>query len=229
MNNYYILIISWCDAHVNDSAGWIVKAPFTTNSHYIRFCHFIEEVLQCLNSASEDLTVGFCQIPYLMVQPCLYNRREYKVVCIKGDPYYIAKIGCDTLKCSNGINKAFIDKKNPAELFEFCKQALAEYKTRCPYSITDGLFRIDVLQMRSGKFVVNEFESLEATYYDSSASGNKEFKVRSFIEEYWDREIRSIMRKSFDILSADRYQRRNNNNNEVINAINCTSVVVDNG
>lgn len=177
-----LIIIRWCLTNETDSSGWVVKAPFTTNSHFIRFCHQLEDVFDYVKNASEDLTVGFCQIPYLMVQPCLYNRKEYKIVCLNGEPTYVATIGKNNLKCKGGINKAF---GSHTELFEFCKTVLNVFKSSCPYSITEGLFRVDVLQMRSGKFVVNEFESLEATFYGAD-NGKTESKTHKHIQDYWD-------------------------------------------
>lgn len=150
-----------------------------------------------------------------MVQPCLYNRKEYKVICINQEPLYIASIGSNNLKCTGGINKSFVDKKCPSELFSFCKQALAKFKSQCPYAITEGLFRIDVFQMKSGKFVVNELESLEATYYSTNET---EFKVTQHIENYWENQIRFLMQSSFNKLTKSIYKRNSN----IVAAINCS-------
>ena len=150
-----------------------------------------------------------------MIQPCLYNRKEYKVVCFGGEPKFIASIAGNNLKCKDGINKAF---SNKSELFTFCRTALMEFKSKCPYSITEGLFRVDILQMRSGKFVVNELESFEATFY---STGNNEDNIRGKIELYWEAQFRSLMQTSFEKLSKS--LSFGNSTSIPILAINCYS------
>jgi hypothetical protein len=53
--------------------------------------------------------------------------------------------------------------------------------------------------MRSGRFVVNEFESLEANYYGQIET--QEFVVSMFLKNYWKTKIRDVFNNTLRILS----------------------------
>jgi hypothetical protein len=134
-----------------------------------------------------------------MIQPCVFNRKEYKVIFLNSDPFYISAVDSKSSKKSfNGINKAF-SKSPHEELLSFCRECLALFRSNCPHAIVDGLFRIDVMQMRSGRFVVNEFESLEANYYGQIET--QEFVVSMFLKNYWKAKIRCVFNDTLRILS----------------------------
>ena len=133
-----------------------------------------------------------------MIQPCVYNRKEYKVVFLNSDPFYICAINEGSKKSANGVNKAFSEKPHD-ELIKFCKDSLELFIKNCPSAIVDGLFRVDVMQMRSGQFVVNEFESLEARYYGKLES--QEFVVALFLKNYWIQKIRAIFTDTLKVVS----------------------------
>jgi hypothetical protein len=138
-----------------------------------------------------------------MVQPCVYNRKEYKVVFLNSDPFYISAVDSrNSKKSENGVHKAFSTSPH-TELIDFCKESLALFKSNCPFAITDGLFRIDVMQMRSGRLVVNEFESLEANYYGKIET--QEFVVSMFIKNYWKSKIREIFNDTLKIISEKHF------------------------
>ena len=42
-----------------------------------------DKLVTFLRNVHEDNKVGYGIIPYLMIQPCMYNRKEYKVVCLE--------------------------------------------------------------------------------------------------------------------------------------------------
>jgi hypothetical protein len=48
-------------------------------------------------------------------------------------------------------------------LFNFASEAILTLRNAIPYAITDALIRVDIFQSKKG-LVVNEFESLEATF-----------------------------------------------------------------
>jgi hypothetical protein len=138
-----------------------------------------------------------------MIQPCVYNRKEYKVIFLNSDPFYISTVDSKSSKKSaNGINKAFSNSPHD-ELISFCKESLAFFKRNCASAIVDGLFRIDVMQMHSGRFVVNEFESLEANYYGKIET--QEFVVSLFIKNYWRVKIRDVFNNTLRILSENHF------------------------
>ena len=105
----------------NEGSGCVVKMPYTTNRE---FCHFAK---------SEDVLIGTIRLaisrytgimPYVMVQPCMVNPRETKVVCWNGVAKWIAHNGSTRGKS--------ISKFPHAELFRFVEMAIAELKQQCP-------------------------------------------------------------------------------------------------
>jgi len=141
-------------------------------------------LLNVLCASSKRL---FGHIPYVMIQACMLNRKEYKVVFLSEVPVYVASIsGHSTRKSTDGINKAFSTSPHD-ELFHFAKAAVSRLKIEMGEHavVTDGLFRVDIFQKNDDKksFVVNEFESLDANY-DSNKETNEQC-VRIFLEDYW--------------------------------------------
>ena len=83
--------------------------------------------------------------------------KEYKVVCFQEQVQFL------TSNPKKAGGKSFSVAPHE-ELFQFASQALQDLKVNCHEFISDGLVRIDIFQNRYGKFVVNEFETLEANY-----------------------------------------------------------------
>ena len=93
-----------------------------------------------------------------------------------------------TSSCGN--NKKAFSSGDHSELFSFVKKSVEIFQVECPYSICDGLFRVDVFMNRSNELVVNEFESLEAAYYCSK--GSLESAVTNFLKTYWLDKLTSL-------------------------------------
>jgi hypothetical protein len=159
----------------NEGCGWVIKAPFTTNGECVKFAKSMERIVYFLRACSKKY---YGEIPYVMIQACMYNRKEYKVVALGGEPLYIAAIGSEK-KSTDGVNRAFGDED---ELLQFAKLAVKRLLSSVPHAITDGLFRVDIFQDKQNKFVVNEFESLDANY-----DGNEMYEclTTNFIRAYW--------------------------------------------
>ena len=71
----------------HEGHGWVVKAPYTTNSMGVKFCSSRDDVyasIRILADAFGD------RIDYLMLQPRLKNSKEYKVVLLIGTAKYIS-------------------------------------------------------------------------------------------------------------------------------------------
>lgn len=182
-------------------SGWVVKAPFTTNCHYVKFPKTIDKVIKLIKNAPEHQVVGFNQIPYLMVQPCMHNRKEYKVVMLNHHPIYVSSLSNSNKRSKSGICKAFGGEGNDKqELLAFCAAQLTELKNNCPSAITDGLFRVDVFQNFDGTMVVNEFESLEAAHFGTPG---QEIKVSDFLFRYWLLKIKNLFETNFKIASEN--------------------------
>ncbi len=90
-----------------------------------------------------------------MLQVCLKNRKEYRVVCMNGEVQYIASI--------NRLKAGAVFSHAPhIELIRFVNEAIRLLKQSHIGAIVDGIVRVDVMQNAKGEFKVNEFESLEA-------------------------------------------------------------------
>ena len=83
----YIYKYSFLNNNEENGGGWVLKAPFTTNCHYIRYLKTINAVVDAIVSANAKL---FCTIPYVMLQPCMQNRQEYKVVMYNEVVQYVS-------------------------------------------------------------------------------------------------------------------------------------------
>jgi hypothetical protein len=116
-----------------------------------------------------------------MIQPCMKNRKEYKVVYIPSKNITYISSPSRTASCGNG--KRAFSFGDHSELFAFVKKVVDFFQAECPYVICDGLFRVDVFMNQANELVVNEFESLEAAYYSSRSS--LENSVTNFLKSYW--------------------------------------------
>ena len=141
----------------------------------MRFCKSLDALVKCLIKSSMDNR----KFSYVIIQPCLYNRREMKVVCLNRKPIYVSKSA--NKKSSDGVNHSISDSPHQS-LMEFAQKAVDCYLKYCPHAIVDGLFRVDIMQMTNKCYVVNELESLEAAYYSGSC---EEALVHSCLESYW--------------------------------------------
>ncbi len=120
-----------------------------------------------------------------MIQPCMYNRKEYKVVALNNVPIYIASIASGRgKKSAAGVNQQFGDTDS---LLDFAGKAIGAFRLNAPFAITDGLFRVDIFQDVT---VVNEFESLDANY---SALTNLQMATHSFLIKYWENKITELL------------------------------------
>ena len=147
---------------VDEGKGWVVKSPYVTNTK-VAFCSTAEKVLAAIETASEKSARSLSQNPYTMIQPTMSNRKEYRVVCLGMEPLYVARINAFK------VGRSFSQEPH-MELFEFVRQAIRTFKTALADSFAESLFRVDVFQRADGRFVVNEFENLEACFDSTSAN-----------------------------------------------------------
>jgi hypothetical protein len=174
-----------------DSMGWVLKAPFTTNSGYVKFPKTLTALKASLKLACHDL---YGKIPYVMVQPRLFNRRESKVVCIGGVPSYICAVAAN-----HATGPVFA---TPREIIAFAQKAIDKARIKLPHLLYQGLFRVDVMCRQKGrKLIVNEFESLEANYGATGNLENTEQKVREYLEMYWEDRLIESFSVTADLIS----------------------------
>lgn len=113
---------------------------------------------------------------YVMLQPCMKNKNEDKVVLVGLKPFYIAD---KNINPRRGHRTADVD-----ELFEFAVRAAKLLKQRNPNFLSDGLVRVDIFRNSNGHLVVNEIESLEANY--SKQPLELEMQVTVALAAYWE-------------------------------------------
>ena len=189
--NYYLCVIfitRFTDVVSNEDCGWIVKLPFVTNRKPFttksvdRMCKYLYNWV----FKSESARV----YPYIMIQPCLSNKREYKVIIIPSQNItYIANV--------KGRGNAYSIAPHE-RILNFAMETVQYFKSRCPHAITHQLFRVGILQTRDNKLVVNEFESIDANFvpnFGRSIHANAsalEFQVKSFVENFWRDQLLSF-------------------------------------
>jgi hypothetical protein len=139
--------------------GWVLKAPYTTNCHYVRFCKTMHSVLNNLFIANIKL---FGSIPYVMLQACMKNRQEYKVVVFNEEVQFV------TANARRARPSISFSKRPHYKLIQFAQDAVQDLKKSCPEFLCDGLVRVDIFQNENGDMIVNEFESLGANYYTNN-------------------------------------------------------------
>ena len=64
-------------------------------------------------------------------------------------------------------------------------------KTMVEAAVVDGLVRVDLLQCRDGRLVVNEFESLEARF--NSGKVQDEMEMAALLQIYWYRKLSNCL------------------------------------
>jgi len=193
--NYHncFIVNRFISTNEENGCGWVIKAPFTTNCESVRFAKTYADVVKYMGSLSK---LYWGNVPYLMIQPCMYNRREVKIVVLNNRPLYKANIATGAqAKSKGGVNQNFSGDLNTLDaLLAFAGTALEKLKATTPYAITDGLFRVDIFQTLSGQLVVNEFESLEADF-GCRISGATDFEALAwtFLSNYWRQKIESLI------------------------------------
>lgn len=116
----------------------------------------------------------------MILQPCMKNRKEYKVVVLNEIPVYVSFNPRNL-----GPSKKSFSKAPHENLLAFASDAVEKLKTNCKESITDGLIRVDVFQNQQGNFVVNEFESLDANFSSNEMNMVKDSHTSEFLVFYW--------------------------------------------
>ena len=147
--------------------GWVVKAPFTTNSHGVRFCSAssgdaVWRTIQALSTLMGSI------VPYVILQPRLRNKKEYRFLCLDGKVVYKVLKNADSSKGTSF-----------AGAHDFAQSALLTLSERVPSCMSRFMVRVDVMEL-DGKLVVNEFESFEALF-----TGKGEHATVMFLSEFW--------------------------------------------
>lgn len=165
-------ILDFTSMH-NEGYGWICKLPYSTNGEGLSFCKTVDEVVLAIAKKERDHGT---RLPYSLIQPCLENRKEYKVVLLGGRAVYVANIAQ-----RRSLGRPFSQYPH-MQLKLLAEEASEMLQQRCSGSIFP-LLRVDIMQSQNG-LVVNEFESLDACY--SSLKFEKDqMMTQNYLEEFW--------------------------------------------
>lgn len=163
----------------SDEDGWVVKLPYTTNGQFVEACSDEEQIFAALSLAC--VKYG-SRISYAMLQPCMKNRKEYKVVYYKGAARYVAKIK------QRAANENAYSYAPHTSLFTFANNAVNALANANSCFLNDAILRVDIFQTSSGRLVVNEFESLEACIY--SDPHTHELRAKDWSKDFWYEELK---------------------------------------
>ncbi len=166
----------------NEGCGWVLKLPFTTNGEGLKFCKSLEEIIHMARKNAKDF--GH-RMSYSMLQPCLENRREYKICILDGKATHVADINQRSHTGEPFSSAPHIDLKM------FAEQACEILENLCEGALALPLLRVDVMKTHNG-IVVNEFESVEACFF-SKRFDTFELQTQDFLREYWVSTISSLV------------------------------------
>ena len=145
----------------------MLKLAFVTNSFHSRSAKNYEEILQHLK---HYLKVLYGIYPYVMLQPYLLNRNEYKVVVFDGKAQYLAT------SAKRRGERSFA-KDNLEALLNFAEYAVIVLKEK--------VIRVDIMQSNSSQMIVNEFESLEACIWSPGSCVKQEGIMLRYQAAFW--------------------------------------------
>ena len=163
--------------HQDKTRSWCMKLAFVTNSFHMAQVDTYEELLDKLYFYSGNF---FGIYPYVMLQPYLFNRKEYKVTLYNGKALYI----CKSARRKN--ERAF---SNSADVMQFAEDAVVMLKCETTVMDLEGVIRVDVMQGNDGSLIVNEFESLEACIWSSEGCVRNEAITMSYQATFWKNQL----------------------------------------
>lgn len=183
-------ILTWrnCDQIIDElqrvcnEAGkctWVLKFPFMTNGDNIKYCKDYETLKIRIFDAVDITFDNGLTVPYGLIQPCLTNGKEYKVILLDG------KAEFHTVK-NKGLSKAFSDKE---KLYKFAETSLRILKEKRPGTIADGMVRVDIMERNDGQMIVNEFEGFEAGF---GLNGTTDAKVLHCLTTFWANKLERL-------------------------------------
>ena len=169
-----------------------VKAPFTQNSlhyrgrSYANYGALMTEISRVVENNTQAI------FPYLILQLCVPDNKEYKVIMHNGVPKYFHQRGT-----SNPSPK--LTEPLGRRMFQFATLVHQTLSIRCPHAILDGLVRIDIMKLPDDSLVVNEVEGIDSNY--GCSNFEKQLTTVAFLEKYWYQIIVNCLVKNHDIES----------------------------
>lgn len=184
------------------TSGGVLKAPYTTNRHWLKYVKKFYKDGSSKPSVENALLLAYNElygsIPYVLLQPCIdiQKKRERKVVFLGGKASHVTtgfSVGRGTFPYEDETVINFAQKA-----YDVLIERLG------PHHWLDQLCRVDVMYNEfEDRMVVNEVESLQACY---EMKGTKDLhldlKVESFLKDYHVKQIeKCVVAKLEEMLS----------------------------
>jgi hypothetical protein len=176
------------------SYPYYVKTSYATNRMGNKKAKDFEGVIRALKS-TKDERGHFLEEAF--VQHTVFDNKEYKVVCMDGKAMYIASFGFH-----NKARKIETPSLSNEEAFGFAEKAISVLQENCPSAMVDGIVRVDIMVLQSGRMVVNELESLEAGVGTKSETLMNE--LNRFRSAYWLSKIEGLLSAALALTSRKR-------------------------
>ena len=119
--------------------------------------------------------------------------QEYKVVVPMNDyGMNFAPFICDNHV--KGKRRLVFAEGEEEKVVAFAVSAIAELQASNPGAVAYApLLRVDIMRMQDGRWVVNEFESLEAMSSKKDGTGNHDSNLSTYLETFWVHELTRII------------------------------------
>ncbi len=72
----------------HEGCGYVLKMPYTTNSAFVRYPNCLSDILKSFKVCCKRYA---SYMPYVMLQPCMCNNKENKVVVVAGKALYVSE------------------------------------------------------------------------------------------------------------------------------------------
>lgn len=163
---------------------WILKAPYVTNSiHFKKYVKTVDQAMAALKTVCNNIYLGrgkfHChEIPYMMLQQRVTDNGEVKLCFLNKRFSHILQ--------GDGLKQSFKGyTQDDIILFAYhCLNSLSHLDN---VFIIDGMVRVDLFKDDQGLLVLNELESLDATYFTTKEK--QAFQTVQFLENYWIEKI----------------------------------------
>ena len=188
----------------NEGDGWVVKLPFVTHSEGIGYPKSYDSLIERFIFLMKNFSH---RVLSCMVQPKLCNRMENRVLVKAGRAAYhvgvkigvskqfaqafmISKID-DVLTIFNQGGRK-VQFKCEKERNQFAEDAVTQLGQICSGAVVDFVMQVDIMCLKSGQMVVNEFDSLEANYVGYR---DEEMATQDFYISYWTKLLTDCIKR----------------------------------
>ena len=102
----------------------------------------------------------------------------------------------DPYVCINHVKANFrlVFEEDESKLISFARRSVERMLAADPDAVAySPLLRVDIMRMQDGRWVVNEFESLEALTDKKDGSGIQENLTATYLSNFWKCELQRML------------------------------------